>query len=53
MKTELKLENIEMELDGAEGGKIWIFGEDDEMCYIKASEIDKVIEFISQFKKDK
>ena len=52
MKTELKLEDIEMELDGAEGGKIWIYGEYDEMYYIKASEMDKVIEFISQFKRN-
>ena len=52
MNAELKLENVELDVDGAEGGRIWIYGEDDEMSYIKVDEIEKVIEYLSQFVKE-
>ncbi len=51
MKTELVLEDIQLEIDGAEGGKVWIFGDDDEMCYIKFPEIAKVVDFLSEIQK--
>ncbi|MHA1704079.1 MAG: hypothetical protein ACTSWK_17645 [Promethearchaeota archaeon] len=51
METELKLENCDLELDGAEGGCVWVFGHDDQWNSVKCSEIPKVIAYLSQFVK--
>ena len=47
MNITLKLSDIELEVDGAEGGRVWIFGNDDEMIHIKKEEIHQVIDFLT------
>ncbi len=49
---ELSLENIDMESNGAKDGRIWIFRKDnDEMCFIRLTEVNEVIKYLEQFKK--
>jgi len=50
MREELLLEDCDLDFDGAEGGKIWIYNRvEDRSVFIRGSEILKTIEFLQQW----